>query len=109
MYEARIAGGKFEPAASDPGDPIRAYAFLEHNQLASELRERGRLGHAAAMPHASDRGMRTNTRGQSALLLLEVVNIRRRENTNYAVIGAFALTMLGVLRASRDVDALLLA
>lgn len=33
----------------------RLEAFLEHNQLASELRETGRAVHASAMPHASRR------------------------------------------------------
>ena len=53
--------------------------------------------------------MRTNKGGQSALLLLDVVDILRREKVNYAVIGAFALTVLGVVRATTDVDALLSA
>ena len=53
--------------------------------------------------------MRTNKGGQSALLLLDVVDILRREKVNYAVIGAFALTVLGVVRATTDVDALLFA
>ena len=51
--------------------------------------------------------MRTNKGGQSALLLLDVVEILRREKVDYAVIGAFALTVLGVIRATTDVDALL--
>lgn len=51
--------------------------------------------------------MRTTKGGQSALLLLDVVEILRRENVDYAVIGAFALTVLGVVRATMDVDALL--
>lgn len=55
------------------------------------------------------RVMRTNRGGQSALLLLDVVDILRREKVNYAVIGAFALTVLGVIRATTDVDALLSA
>jgi hypothetical protein len=46
---------------------------------------------------------------QSALLLLDVVEILRREKVDYAVIGAFALTVLGVVRATTDVDALLFA
>ena len=29
-------------------------AFLEHNQVASELREAGRAVHASAMPHSGD-------------------------------------------------------
>jgi predicted XRE-type DNA-binding protein len=32
----------------------RLEAFLEHNQLASELRETGRAVHASAMPHPGD-------------------------------------------------------
>lgn len=51
--------------------------------------------------------MRTSKGGQSALLLLDVVAVLRREKVDYAVIGAFALTVLGVVRATMDVDALL--
>lgn len=51
--------------------------------------------------------MRTSQGGQSALLLLDVVEILRREKVGYAVIGAFALTVHGVVRATTDVDALL--
>ncbi len=53
--------------------------------------------------------MRTDKGGQSALLLLDVVEILRREKVTYAVIGAFALTVLGVIRATTGVDALLFA
>jgi hypothetical protein len=53
--------------------------------------------------------MRTDRGGQSALLLLDVVETLRREKVDYAVIGAFALTVLGVVRATVDVDALLFA
>ncbi|MBS0373687.1 MAG: hypothetical protein JSR73_03865 [Proteobacteria bacterium] len=51
--------------------------------------------------------MRTTKSGQSALLLLDVVEILRREHVDYAVIGAFALAVLGVVRATTDVDALI--
>jgi hypothetical protein len=51
--------------------------------------------------------VRTSQGGQSALLLLDVVEILRREKVDYAVIGAFALTVHGVVRATTDVDALL--
>lgn len=51
--------------------------------------------------------MRTSKGGQSALLLLDVVAVLRREKVDYVVIGAFALTVLGVVRATTDVDALL--
>jgi hypothetical protein len=51
--------------------------------------------------------MRTNRAGQSALLLLDAVDILIREDLEYAVIGAFALAVHGTVRASIDADALL--
>jgi hypothetical protein len=51
--------------------------------------------------------MRTSRPGQSALLLLDVVEILHRESLDYAVIGAFALSVHGAVRASTDADALL--
>jgi hypothetical protein len=51
--------------------------------------------------------MRTRRAGQSALLLLDAVEILQGEHVDYAVIGAFALSAHGVVRASTDVDALL--
>jgi hypothetical protein len=51
--------------------------------------------------------MRTQRAGQSALLLVDAVEILQRENIDYAVIGAFALSAHGVVRASTDVDVLL--
>jgi hypothetical protein len=53
--------------------------------------------------------VRTQRAGQSALLLLDVVQILQQENIGYAVIGAFALSAHGVVRGSTDVDALLCA
>ncbi|GAC1459413.1 MAG: hypothetical protein PVS2B1_20630 [Candidatus Dormibacteraceae bacterium] len=53
--------------------------------------------------------MRTSKGGQSALLLLDVVEILRGVKVDYAVIGAFALAALGVVRATMDADALLFA
>jgi hypothetical protein len=51
--------------------------------------------------------VRTQRPGQSALLLLDAIEILRREHIEYAVIGAFALAVHGVVRASIDADALL--
>jgi hypothetical protein len=51
--------------------------------------------------------MRTSRPGQSALLLLDVVAILQGEGLDYAVIGAFALSVYGTVRASTDADALL--
>jgi predicted nucleotidyltransferase len=51
--------------------------------------------------------MRTERAGQSALLLLDAVEILQRGKIDYAVIGAFALSVHGVVRASTDVDVLL--
>lgn len=49
--------------------------------------------------------MRTHQGGQSALLFLDVVEILRREQVDHAVIGAFALEMFGVIRATLAIDA----
>ena len=51
--------------------------------------------------------MRTDRAGQSALLFLDVVEILQREDVDYAVIGAFALSVHGAVRGTTDVDALL--
>ncbi len=51
--------------------------------------------------------MRTSRAGQSALLLLDVIDILKREGIEHLVIGAFALSAHGVVRASLGVDALL--
>jgi len=51
--------------------------------------------------------VRTKRAGQSALLLLDAVEVLQREQIDYAVIGAFALSAHGVVRASTDVDVLL--
>jgi predicted nucleotidyltransferase len=51
--------------------------------------------------------VRADRPGQSALLLLDAVQILRREGVDYLVIGAFALSVHGVIRGSSDVDALL--
>jgi hypothetical protein len=51
--------------------------------------------------------MRATKPGQSALLLLDAVEILHREEVDYLVIGAFALSVHGPTRASLDADALL--
>lgn len=51
--------------------------------------------------------MRTRRAGQSALLLLDAVDILKSEGIGYAVIGAMAASVHGVVRASLDADALL--
>ncbi len=51
--------------------------------------------------------MRTKSSGESALLLLDAVQILRAEHVDYAIVGAMAASVHGVIRASRDADALL--
>ncbi len=51
--------------------------------------------------------MRTNRSGQSASLLVEVIEVLRQDDLEYAVIGAVALAVHGDVRASRDAHALL--
>ena len=50
--------------------------------------------------------MRTSGSGQSALLLLDVIAELVRKQIEYAVIGAIAASVHGIVRASFDADAL---
>jgi predicted nucleotidyltransferase len=51
------------------------------------------------------RGMRTSTPGQSALLMADVAELLAKQGVRYAVIGAMAAAVHGVVRASLDADA----
>ncbi|HVS75400.1 MAG TPA: hypothetical protein VHE11_00590 [Steroidobacteraceae bacterium] len=51
--------------------------------------------------------MRTKGPGESALLLLDAVSVLREQGVTYAVIGAMAASVHGVVRASMDADAIL--
>jgi len=48
--------------------------------------------------------MKPNGPGQSALLLLDILPTLGRHNISYAIIGAFAASFYGVVRASLDAD-----
>ena len=51
--------------------------------------------------------MRTHKQGQSALLLLDVIEVLNELKIDYAVIGAMAASFYGVVRASLDADAVM--
>ena len=51
--------------------------------------------------------MRTTDSGQSPLLLLDILEILKKEKVNYAVIGALAASFYGIVRASLDADAVI--
>lgn len=51
--------------------------------------------------------MKTRGPGQSAVLLLDVASLLRRQKIDYAVIGAVAASVHGAIRATADADALL--
>ncbi len=51
--------------------------------------------------------MKINGPGESPLLLLNVIKLLNRLKIPYAVIGAFAASFYGVVRASLDVDAVI--
>jgi len=51
--------------------------------------------------------VRTRRPGESALLLLDVIELLVLEETDYAVIGALAASVHGVVRASMDADVVL--
>lgn len=49
--------------------------------------------------------MRAKGSGQSTLLLLDVIAVLNKLHVSYAIIGAFAASFYGVVRASMDADA----
>jgi hypothetical protein len=51
--------------------------------------------------------VRTKGPGESALLLLDAVAVLRKQGVGYAVIGALAASIHGIVRASLDADAVL--
>jgi len=48
--------------------------------------------------------MRATARGESALLLIDVLDVLNAKSVQYAVIGAMAGAVHGVVRASLDAD-----
>ncbi len=82
----------------------RLAAFLAHCQLMAQL-------HVQAQPASSaldawQRRMRTSAPGQSALLMADVAELLATQGVRYAVIGAMAAAVHGVVRASLDADAI---
>jgi predicted XRE-type DNA-binding protein len=76
----------------------RLDAMLEQTQLISELHAAGRsLGQIA---------MRATRPGQSPLLLLDLIQVLKREGVEYAVVGALAAAVYGTIRGSADAEAL---
>ncbi len=51
--------------------------------------------------------MKAKGPGQSALLLLDVIDVLDKSQVSYAIIGAFAASFYGVVRASIDADAVI--
>jgi len=51
--------------------------------------------------------LRSKGPGQSALLLLDVIGALNRLHIPYAIVGAFAASFYGVVRASMDADAVI--
>ncbi|MCU0976265.1 MAG: hypothetical protein MUC71_08135 [Steroidobacteraceae bacterium] len=52
--------------------------------------------------------MRTRQAGESALLLLDAIDLLQQSGIAYAVVGAMAAAVHGVVRASMDADAVVL-
>lgn len=51
--------------------------------------------------------MRATRSGESALLLLDVIDLLADQNIDYAVVGALAASIHGAVRASMDADVVL--
>jgi hypothetical protein len=79
----------------------RLIAFLEHCRLMTSL-------HVSARQRRRALRMRTRGPGQSALLLVDVVSVLEAGGIDYAVIGAMAAAVDGVVRTSIHADVLAL-
>src|SRR5580698_6250266 len=64
-------------------------------------------GQTSAFEFGKSTLMRTKASGESTLLLVDAVELLRAAQIDYAIIGAMAASVHGVIRASRDADALL--
>ena len=53
--------------------------------------------------------MRATAPGQSAVLLLDTIDVLNKRGIPYAIVGAFAASFYGVVRASLDADAVISA
>ena len=82
----------------------RLAAFLAHCQLMAQLASAG--GPANNRLETRYRRMRASAPGQSALLMADVAESLARRGVRYAVIGAMAAAVHGVVRASLDADAI---
>ena len=82
----------------------RLAAFLAHCQLMAQLHE-CRRSRPATPSTTWCRGMRASAPGQSALLMADVAELLAKQGVRYAVIGAMAAAVHGVVRASLDADA----
>ncbi len=51
--------------------------------------------------------MKTTATGQSIFLLLDLIELFKEKNINYGIIGAFAASYYGSVRASLDIDAII--
>ncbi len=51
--------------------------------------------------------MKAKGPGQSALLLLDIIGALQKRRISYAIVGAFAASFYGVVRASMDADAVI--
>jgi predicted nucleotidyltransferase len=63
---------------------------------------------ATTCPETRCRRMRASAPGQSALLMADVAESLTRRGVRYAVIGAMAAAVHGVVRASLDADAIVM-
>lgn len=63
---------------------------------------------ATTCPETRCRRMRASAPGQSALLMADVAESLTRRGVRYAVIGAMAAAVYGVVRASLDADAIVM-
>ena len=92
----------------------RGHAALDSRPAARRVR-RPLSPHDGSLPSRAGRSagvdastfMRARQPGESALLLLDAIDLLKRANVSYAVVGAMAASVHGVVRASMDAYAVL--
>ena len=98
-----------EPCPFSPGtDRGVLSAFPPFKPIVAGSRSRAKKSREVLIAYESFLSkMRPTAPGQSALLLLDVIDLLNKRHIPYAIIGAFAASFYGVVRASLDADAVI--
>jgi hypothetical protein len=104
-FKARSSSQRCAASGQSEIEPRAAVERVPGAQSIDSCALRGRQ--APSSRCAAHRSMRTRGPGEAALLLMDVASMLRSESIDYAVIGAMAASVYGLVRASVDADAIL--